>query len=78
MFILLVIVFATKCPEIKSKNAYNPHVLNTTVDGQPGYATRDLLLRHPTEKDRYCVYGRLDDQLMLTTGEKVMSNVCQK
>ncbi|KAF7761593.1 hypothetical protein Agabi119p4_9585 [Agaricus bisporus var. burnettii] len=49
---------------------YNPHVVNTTVDGQPGYATSDLLIRHPTEKDRYCVYGRVDDQLMLSTGEK--------
>ncbi|XP_006463297.1 hypothetical protein AGABI2DRAFT_120116 [Agaricus bisporus var. bisporus H97] len=49
---------------------YNSHVLNTTVEGQRGYATSDLLARHPTEKDRYCVYGRVDDQLVLSTGEK--------
>jgi hypothetical protein len=58
---------------IKSDKTYNPHVLNTTVDGTPGYATSDLIMRHPTETDRYCVYGRVDDQLMLSTGEKVMS-----
>jgi hypothetical protein len=57
--------------QIKGENGYNPHVLNTTVDGRQGYATSDLIVRHPTESDRYCIYGRVDDQLALSTGEKV-------
>lgn len=37
----------------------------------PAYATNDLLIPHPTQKGFYRIYGRKDDQLMHSTGEKV-------
>ncbi|XP_006456444.1 hypothetical protein AGABI2DRAFT_211390 [Agaricus bisporus var. bisporus H97] len=56
---------------ILDSESYSPCVLNTTVNSQPAFATGDLVLRHPTERDKFCVYGRVDDQLVLSTGEKV-------
>ena len=41
-----------------------------TVDGKPGYATGDLLQEHPTQKGLYKIYGRVDEQIILSTGEK--------
>ncbi|KXN82193.1 Polyketide synthase HetM [Leucoagaricus sp. SymC.cos] len=57
-------------PIVISSEVFTPNVINTTYQGRPAYATSDLLLRHPTNKDLYSVYGRVDDQLMLSTGEK--------
>ena len=34
------------------------------------YATKDLFIRHPAHKDRYRYVGRLDDTLVLVSGEK--------
>ena len=34
------------------------------------YATSDLLVPHPTKPDLWKIYGRKDDQIMLSTGEK--------
>jgi hypothetical protein len=48
-----------------------PNVINTTVDGMEGYATSDLLLPHPTRPGWWKVFGRVDDQIMHNTGEKV-------
>ncbi|KAH9911783.1 acetyl-CoA synthetase-like protein [Epithele typhae] len=48
----------------------HPHVFNTTYDGRPAYATSDLLQQHPTKPHLFRVFGRADDQLMLSTGEK--------
>ncbi|KAI0743082.1 acetyl-CoA synthetase-like protein [Daedaleopsis nitida] len=47
-----------------------PSAFNTTVDGKRAYATSDILQRHPTKPGLWQVYGRSDDQLMLSTGEK--------
>jgi thioester reductase-like protein len=43
------------------------------VSNQPdnSYATRDLFVRHPTKTDRFKYVGRLDDWLVLVSGEKV-------
>ncbi|KAI0743085.1 acetyl-CoA synthetase-like protein [Daedaleopsis nitida] len=49
---------------------FTPNVFNTVVEGRPAYATSDLLQQHPTKPHLFCVYGRADDQLMLSTGEK--------
>nr|WGM49229.1 carboxylic acid reductase [Boreostereum vibrans] len=50
---------------------FQPNVTNSTSsDGRPMYRTSDLLQRHPTEPTLYRVYGRADDQIMLSTGEK--------
>lgn len=46
-------------------------VTNTTIDGVPAYATSDLLMPHPTIPGLYKIHGRADDQIMLSTGEKV-------
>lgn len=45
-------------------------MINTTIDGRPGYATGDLLQEHPLYKGLYKIYGRADEQIMLSTGEK--------
>ncbi|EIN09204.1 acetyl-CoA synthetase-like protein [Punctularia strigosozonata HHB-11173 SS5] len=47
-----------------------PMITNTTVQGVDAYATGDLLERHPTKPDLWKVFGRADDQIMQSTGEK--------
>ncbi|EMD35494.1 hypothetical protein CERSUDRAFT_157295 [Gelatoporia subvermispora B] len=54
---------------LESEN-YSPNVLNVTVRDRRAYATNDLLQRHPTRPDLWRVFGRADDQIMLSTGEK--------
>ncbi|KAH9848670.1 acetyl-CoA synthetase-like protein [Lenzites betulinus] len=44
--------------------------VNTHVNGQDGYATNDLVEPHPTKPDLWRVYGRIDEQIMLSNGEK--------
>ena len=46
-------------------------VINTVVDGVGAYDTKDLLVPHPTMPGYWKIYGRLDDQIMHSTGEKV-------
>ena len=43
---------------------------NTEINGEKAYETNDLLMRHPTNKDLWKVYGRGDDQIMHSNGEK--------
>ncbi|KAJ7457190.1 hypothetical protein B0H11DRAFT_2243454 [Mycena galericulata] len=43
---------------------------NTEVDGVPAFDTKDLVQRHPTNPALYRVYGRVDDQIMHSNGEK--------
>lgn len=45
-------------------------MINITVDGVPGYDTNDVLQPHPALPGYYKVYGRADDQIMHSTGEK--------
>lgn len=53
-------------------NVYEvPCVFNTKLDGVDAYATSDLLSPHPTKHDYWKIFGRVDDQLMHSTGEKV-------
>lgn len=49
---------------------HHPVVINTQIDGVDAYATSDLLVPHPTKPGLWKVYGRKDDQIMLSTGEK--------
>ncbi|KAF8315479.1 acetyl-CoA synthetase-like protein [Cantharellus anzutake] len=49
---------------------HTPSGINSEFDGEMGLSTSDLLLEHPTKKGYYSIYGRADDQLMLSTGEK--------
>lgn len=55
----------------QSSKYYTPSVLNTMHEGIPAYATSDLVAPHPTKPNYWKVYGRADDQLMHSTGEKV-------
>ena len=48
-----------------------PSVMNTVVNGVGAYATSDLLQPHPTKRGYYRILGRVDDQIMHNTGEKV-------
>jgi hypothetical protein len=48
----------------------HPVVINTKIDGRDAYATSDLLEPHPTKSGLWKIYGRKDDQIMLSTGEK--------
>ncbi|KAF8162196.1 hypothetical protein K438DRAFT_1731291 [Mycena galopus ATCC 62051] len=45
-------------------------VFNTEVDGILAYDTKDIIQRHPTAPTFYRVYGRADDQIMHSNGEK--------
>ncbi|KAI0265422.1 acetyl-CoA synthetase-like protein [Gloeopeniophorella convolvens] len=49
---------------------HHPVKINTQVDGNDAYATSDLLVPHPTKAGLWKIYGRKDDQIMLSTGEK--------
>ncbi|KAF5366031.1 hypothetical protein D9758_006730 [Tetrapyrgos nigripes] len=53
-----------KCP------THTPAVLNTVIDGIPALDTFDLVVRHPEDPRLFQIYGRADDQIMHSTGEK--------
>lgn len=46
-------------------------VVNTIVDGMEGLATSDLVIAHPTRPGMWKLFGRRDDQIVLSNGEKV-------
>ncbi|KZV70689.1 acetyl-CoA synthetase-like protein [Peniophora sp. CONT] len=49
-----------------------PHCkTNTVVDGKPAYSVGDYLERHPIDARRWKVYGRKDDQIILSTAENI-------
>lgn len=51
---------------------HTPSVLNGFVRGDKNaYHTNDLFTEHPTAPGFYKIHGRADDQIMLSTGEKV-------
>ncbi|KAI0677488.1 acetyl-CoA synthetase-like protein [Trametes maxima] len=45
-------------------------IINAKVDGVDAYETNDLLEPHPTLPGWWTVYGRRDDQIILSNGEK--------
>ncbi|KAF8918685.1 hypothetical protein CPB85DRAFT_1249483 [Mucidula mucida] len=45
-------------------------VTNTTIDGKDAFATSDLLEPHPKRPGFWRVHGRMDGQIMPSTGEK--------
>lgn len=55
---------------VVSSATEKPCVINTQVDGIDAYATSDLLTPHPTKPGLWTIYGRSDDQIMHSTGEK--------
>ncbi|KAL0578153.1 hypothetical protein V5O48_003858 [Marasmius crinis-equi] len=57
----LVVVDSPQC---------TPSALNTEVDGIKAYATSDLFIPHPTKPNHWSYHGRVDDQIVHSTGEK--------
>ena len=63
----------------QSQGRRHPSVVNTRVDGVDAYATSDLFEPHPDAAKRargrglWRLIGRVDDQIMHSTGEKVRS-----
>lgn len=53
-----------KCP------THTPAVINTQNSDIDAYDTNDLLIRHPTNPELWKMYGRADDQIMHSNGEK--------
>ncbi|KAF8510926.1 hypothetical protein BU17DRAFT_55015 [Hysterangium stoloniferum] len=51
-------------------STHSPASFNFTLDGKRAFATKDLVLRHPNNPAKFKVYGRKDDQIILSTGEK--------
>ena len=47
------------------------NVINRKVDGRDAYATNDLVESHPTKPGLWRIYGRKDEQIILSNGEKV-------
>ncbi|KAF8488261.1 acetyl-CoA synthetase-like protein [Gautieria morchelliformis] len=51
-------------------DCFTPALSSTTINKRNAYAVGDLIVQHPTDPTRWKVYGRVDDQIMLSTGEK--------
>ncbi|KAF9553775.1 acetyl-CoA synthetase-like protein [Agrocybe pediades] len=49
-------------------------VVNTQINGVDAYATSDLFVQHPQKAGYWRIYGRADDQIMHSTGEKAQNN----
>ena len=59
-----------KLTAFQDSPTFTPNVFNSVINGRPAYSTSDLLERHHTKHNLFRVFGRADDQLMLSTGEK--------
>ncbi|PBK81586.1 NRPS-like enzyme [Armillaria gallica] len=55
---------------IKKSASNTPAVLNSEIDGIRAFDTKDLVELHPSNPKLWKVYGRADDQIMHSTGEK--------
>ncbi|THH29826.1 hypothetical protein EUX98_g4377 [Antrodiella citrinella] len=53
-----------------SNDSWSPSVINAEYSGVAAYATSDLFTPHPTKPELWKIFGRSDDQIMLSTGEK--------
>ncbi|SJL14868.1 uncharacterized protein ARMOST_18343 [Armillaria ostoyae] len=55
---------------VKESPSHSPAVFNTEIDGVKALDTKDLVQLHPLNRKLFKVYGRADDQIMHSTGEK--------
>ena len=55
----------------KESEFHAPIVSNDVINGRKAYRTSDIVEPHPTLPSLWRIYGRKDDQIMLSTGEKV-------
>ncbi|KAK0465824.1 NRPS-like enzyme [Armillaria novae-zelandiae] len=60
------------------KTGYSPAVFNTTINGERAYDTTDLFIRHPINPKMFKCYGRHDDQIIHSTGEKTNPTPIEK
>ncbi|KAJ7096117.1 hypothetical protein C8R44DRAFT_813206 [Mycena epipterygia] len=49
---------------------HTPAILDTIIDGVPALNTKDLILRHPVNPNLWKIFGRQDDQIIHSNGEK--------
>ncbi|SJK98376.1 uncharacterized protein ARMOST_01641 [Armillaria ostoyae] len=52
-------------------------ICNAQVEGRDAYSTSDLLEPHPTKEGFWRVFGRVDDQIMHSTGEKTNASLLE-
>ncbi|SJK99273.1 uncharacterized protein ARMOST_02564 [Armillaria ostoyae] len=57
-------------PPFQENELNCPSVLDTEIDGVKAFDTKDLVQLHPSNRSLFKVYGRADDQIMHSTGEK--------
>ncbi|KAK0472521.1 NRPS-like enzyme [Armillaria novae-zelandiae] len=55
---------------VKESPSHSPAVFNMEIDGVRALDTKDLVQLHPLNRKLFKVYGRADDQIMHSTGEK--------
>ncbi|KIJ29342.1 hypothetical protein M422DRAFT_269298 [Sphaerobolus stellatus SS14] len=55
---------------VKANEFKTPAVINTAIDGVPAYDTNDLVVRHAQNEGLWKFYGRHDDRITHSTGEK--------
>lgn len=55
---------------MQATESYSPSVINTHINGRPGFATGDIVQAHPSVERWFKVYGRADEIIVLSTGEK--------
>ncbi|THV01944.1 acetyl-CoA synthetase-like protein, partial [Dendrothele bispora CBS 962.96] len=53
-----------------SNENFTPRVFNTTINGVNAYATSDLVIEHPQKKGYWKILGRVDSQIIHSSGEK--------
>ncbi|KZV95712.1 acetyl-CoA synthetase-like protein [Exidia glandulosa HHB12029] len=56
--------------ELISHDGHYVDTPNCEYEGKRALATKDVVVRHPTDPGLFKIVGRLDDQLVLSTGEK--------
>lgn len=56
---------------VQSHPLQKPNVINVKANGEDAYATSDIFTPHPTKAGCWKIFGRKDDQIMHSTGEKV-------
>ncbi|KAK0451171.1 NRPS-like enzyme [Desarmillaria tabescens] len=55
---------------VKESLHHSPAVLDAEIDGVRALDTKDLVQLHSSNRELFKVYGRADDQIMHSTGEK--------
>ncbi|KAF5361117.1 hypothetical protein D9758_009087 [Tetrapyrgos nigripes] len=63
---------------VKRTPTHTPAIINAEIDGQPALDMNDLVILHPDNPKLFQVYGRADDQIMHSTGEKTNPGPLEK